>query len=202
MHGRENQSMRRSRIACSLAFIALAAIAIPAFAEKTPKGNKATVTITMLYCVSAATGVDGPVNRALANLPSRLLPGQLGGDASAAIKSVVGGVPELINAIDAARQDPDDLYVTTDTAGGLDKAIWPGEKRTRPSRADQSHNPGIQRQFSGNLNISLWDYDSASRDDLLGSVTVLASEKGKGQIAKLAKNAAEGSAYYVVYRVD
>jgi len=52
------------------------------------------------------------------------------------------------------------------------------------------------------MNISLWDYDSFSDDDLLGSVTILESEAGTGDVAKLASSVVEGSAYYVVYRVD
>jgi hypothetical protein len=92
--------------------------------------------------------------------------------------------------------------VTSDTAGGVDNAIWPGAGTTQDTQAGQSHNPNLALEFSDNTNVSLWDYDWASDDDLLGSVTIYESEAGTGEIAKLASSAVEGSAYYVVYQVD
>jgi len=162
----------------------------------------ATATINMLYCVSAATGIDSGVNTALSNLAPTLPLSELGTDASSAIQSAVQAVPGLLQAIDVARQDPDQLYVTSDTAAGVDHAIWPGNGTTQDTQAGQSHDAGLTLEFSDNMNISLWDYDSFSDDDLLGSVTILESEAGTGDVAKLASSVVEGSAYYVVYRVD
>lgn len=162
----------------------------------------ATATINMIYCVSAATGIDGGVNRALTSLAPVLNVGELGGDSLNAIQTAINALPGLLEAVDQARQDPDDLYVTTNTAGGLDNAVWPGNQRTQPTQAGQSQSIRLPLQFSGNLNVSLWDYDSSSDDDLLGSITVLEAEAGRGDIAKLAASAVESSAYYVVYRVD
>lgn len=162
----------------------------------------ATAKVSMIYCVSAATGVDGGVNRAIADLAPSLSGEALSGDSEAAIKTAINAVPGLIEAIDTARQDPDDLYVTTDTAGGVANRVWPTASETKPTQAGQSQNPRLELEFSGNLNISLWDYDSGSGDDLLGSVTVLESEAGEGEIAKLAASTVESSAYYVVYTVE
>jgi hypothetical protein len=162
----------------------------------------ATAKVNMIYCVSAATGVDGGVNRAIANLAPSLPLATLGIDSQTAIQTAIAEVPGLLQAIDTARQDPDDLYVTTDTTGGVENRVWPREHSTQPTQAGQSQNPDLALPFTGNLNISLWDYDSGSGDDLLGSVTVLESEAGQGEIGKLAASPVESSAYYVVYTVE
>ena len=76
-----------------------------------------TATIKMLKCVQAATGTDLGVNNALARtLPGAIIPSQLGVDPLTAIVNTIG-------AIDAARTDPDDLYVTVGTATGRDNAV-------------------------------------------------------------------------------
>ena len=55
--------------------------------------------------------------------------------------------------------------------------------------------------FGFSQNLSLWDWDNFS-DDLLGSVTMFASEAGSGPVAKVARSQVEGSAYYVIYEVN
>jgi hypothetical protein len=156
----------------------------------------ATATLKMLYCVQAATGTDSGVNNALAAaLPPAFLPGQLGANPGVAIGN-------LLQAIDVARADPDDLYVTTGTAGGRDNAVWPGRGQNSVMRSGQSQPLNLQIPFAGSLNVSLWDYDSGSRDDLLGSVTILESDFGQGDLAKIAASPVEGSVYYVVYNVN
>lgn len=156
----------------------------------------AHAVVRMIYCVSPATGTDIGVNRAIARLPQSL-------SASFGLKAVtdaVQSVPGLLAAIDAARADPDDLYMTSDTHGDRDRAIWPGPGRSAPMRATQSVAPGVTLSFSGSQNVSLWDHDTASRDDHLGSVTMFEHEKGQ-ELFKLAASEVEGSAYYVHYRV-
>jgi hypothetical protein len=76
----------------------------------------------------------------------------------------------------------------------------PGPNQSRPMRATNSVAPNVVVSFSGSQNISLWDYDSGSRDDHLGSITILEEEKGY-ELFKLASSPVEGSAYYVHYRV-
>jgi len=158
-----------------------------------------TVTITMLHCVQQATGTDFAVNEALAQLPARLLPAEV---AEPSLLAAVQALPGVAAAIDTARSDPDDLYVTTDTEGGVDNAIWPAPGATKSLQAGQTVAPGVSVEFSGSQNISLWDRDSLSDDDLLGSVTALESEQGEGEIAQLATSRVEGSVYYVLYTVD
>ncbi|MER8789435.1 hypothetical protein NKH71_16570 [Mesorhizobium sp. M0983] len=69
----------------------------------------------------------------------------------------------------------------------------------------------IQNDFAGSLllpfeysqNLSLWDEDGPlNGNDPLGSVTMDKEEQGMGPIAKIARSAIEGSAYYVIYRID
>src|SRR4051794_16979151 len=50
--------------------------------RKRQENAMATATINMLYCVSAATGIDSGVNTALSNLAPRLPLSELGTDAS------------------------------------------------------------------------------------------------------------------------
>lgn len=158
-----------------------------------------TATVSTIFCVQQATGTDLAVNEAIANLPQTLLPEQIAGvSAIAAIRAL----PGVISAIDTARSDPDDLYVTTNTNGGRDNAIWPEPGTNVAMQAGQSVAPELTVDFSTSQNLSLWDYDSVSDDDLLGSVMMLADEQGQGEIVKLASSAVESSYYYVVYRVD
>lgn len=158
-----------------------------------------TATVSMVYCVQQATGTDTAVNEAIAQLPEMLLPEQLTGiSAIAAIRTL----PGVIAAVDTARADPDDLYITTDTSGGRRNAVWPAPGSDVRMQAGQSATPDIALEFDHSQNVSLWDYDSASDDDLLGSVTMFAHESGRGEIVKLAKSSVENAYYYVAYRVD
>ena len=154
--------------------------------------------IATIFCVQQATGTDSAVNEAILSLPELLMPQEFGDMPI----NVIRALPGVVSAIDTARSDPDDLYITTGTASGRASAVWPGNDSTVPVQAGQSFTPGLSFQFEDSQNLSLWDYDSASDDDLLGSVTLFASEQGQGEIAKLARSTIENSAYYVVYRVD
>lgn len=159
-----------------------------------------TATINMLYCVHEATGTDVGVLEALVGaLPTEFFSDALGVPVFDAIQAL----PEVIGAIDVARSDPDSLYVTTLTEGALENAIWPSAAdETVDMQAGQSVAPMVSVDFALSQNISLWDHDTVSADDLLGSVTILASEQGRGEIAKLAKSAVESSYYYVFYVVE
>jgi hypothetical protein len=149
--------------------------------------------IKAINCVSAATGVDGPVVNAIAALPESI---PALDEIEASIRQAVRAVPGLIEAIDVARQDPDNLYLTSNPAGGLDNAVWPGNGQTCDMQAGQSVAPGLELAFQDSLNISLWDYDSASDDDLLGSIQVSADDVGQDVLRKAA-SPVEGSIYYV-----
>lgn len=162
-----------------------------------------TATVTTLFCVQQATGTDSGVNYALAALPATIKPGEFGG---LAVVDAIKAIPGVIAAIDAARSDPDQLYVTANTNGGRGSAIWPAPGEDVEMQGGQSKELDISLEFNSSQNLSLWDADTGgvfgSDDDLLGSVTMYASEQGEGEIVKKAQSAVEGSCYYVAYRVD
>ncbi|GAA4452237.1 hypothetical protein [Phytohabitans houttuyneae] len=159
----------------------------------------ATATITGILCVRHATGTDDAVNQALAGLVGAIGIGELGG---LSLSEFVKRGPGVVEAIDTARSDPDQLYLTTDTSGGLEKAVWPQGGGTVEMQAGQSVAPGLSLPVTSSQSVSLWEYDTVSGDDLLGSVTIMESEAGAGEIAKLAKSEVESSFYYVTYSVQ
>jgi hypothetical protein len=156
-----------------------------------------TGTIQALVCIKSASGVDIGVFHAFAQLPTPILPSGI--DATI---NILKASPGVIEAIDAARADPDNLYVTLQTGADRDRAIWPGPGQDVDMLPGQSARVGISVDFEFSQNVSLFDYDTVGSDDHLGSVTILADEQGQGDIAKLASSIVEGSAYYVIYRVD
>ena len=80
---------------------------------------------------------------------------------------------------------------------------WPSPSNTQDVNADQSFEPGLVLPFQYSQNLSFWDEDGpGNSNDPLGSITMEASEQGLGEIAKIARSDIEGSAYYVIYRVD
>jgi hypothetical protein len=159
----------------------------------------ATATILEVWCLRPATGTDAGVNDSLAGLADSLVPEELGG---LALADFLKNVPGVISAIDSGRSDPDDLYMTTNTSGGVDSAIWPGGGRTVSMSAEQSQAPQVLVDVDFSQNISLWDRDSISRDDHLGSIKIKEDEQGLGEQIKLAKSDVESSYYYITYRVD
>jgi hypothetical protein len=161
-----------------------------------------TATIKTVFCVQSATGTDAAVNSALADALARLDEVIPGSEILTGLADALGAMPKVISAIDAARADPDDLYITIDTSGDIDQAIWPSPGETQPVQSTQSFDLDQAFEFENSLNISLWDHDWPSGNDLLGSITIYSGEAGEGDKAKLAKNDIEGSAYYVSYRVD
>jgi hypothetical protein len=159
----------------------------------------ATATLLLLYCVKEATGTDLSVIEAIASLPEKIVPSELG---FSNVLDAIQSLPGVIAAIDMARSDPDNLYITTSTEGDIGNSIWPGSGNTQDFQAGQSNSPQIAIEFSFSLNISLWDYDTSSSDDLLGSITIFESEQGQGEITKKASSVVEGSYYYVTYIVE
>jgi hypothetical protein len=161
----------------------------------------ATATILQVYCVKEASGTDlGPITAQLATALSGLWPVLTGGFQPS---DAVRAVPGLIEMLDSVRTDPDDLYITTLTSGGLSNAIWPLGGTTMPMQQGQSQFPNISVPipFFGQ-NISLWDYDTSSADDLLASIPMFEAERAMGVISKLGRSVIENSAYYITYRVD
>ncbi|SEP95094.1 hypothetical protein SAMN04487983_1002257 [Streptomyces sp. yr375] len=158
----------------------------------------ATATIFDVFCIHAATGTDAAANEAVGALAGKIPLGSLG----TSLQGFVQSVPQAVAAIDAARGDPDDLYVTTSTQGDLSQAIWPGNGSTGSVASGQTQPLGVTVPVDFVQNLSLWDHDDVSADDLLGSIRIEESERGEGPIAKLASSPVEGSVYYVTYQVN
>ncbi|MFB7335708.1 hypothetical protein ACFC00_29350 [Streptomyces adustus] len=155
-------------------------------------------TIHDVYCVHAATGTDASVNDALGALAGTIPLSSIGNS----LQEFLSSVPQAVSAIDASRGDPDNLYITTTTEGNVDQALWPGGGSAGSVESGQTQPLGITVPVDFAQNLSLWDYDSVSSDDLLGSIRIEESELGQGPIAKLASSPIEGSVYYVTYEVN
>jgi hypothetical protein len=120
-----------------------------------------------------------------------------------AVLQTLRALPGVIEAIDVARSDPDNLYITTGTEGDRDLALWPAPGEDVDMRPDQSVAPNVVVDFdTATQNLSLFDHDAVSADDHLGSITIEAAEQGQGEIARRASSEVEGSVYFVTYRVD
>lgn len=156
----------------------------------------ATATILTIRCIRSASGVDAGVFDALATLPIKVAP-ELLEDLLASVRAL----PGIVEAIDAARGDPDNLYLTLGTSPGRDAALWPAAGQDMEFRPDQSAVANVSIEFDHTQNVSLWDYDSVSRDDHLGSITIEEAEQGEGEIGRLAHSRVEGSLYYITYEV-
>lgn len=159
----------------------------------------ANATLLQIWCLRHSTGTDFGVVQALSGLAPAHVLSQLG---VGSIESFVKGLPGVVGAMDSARSDPDNVFLTTDTSGDLDNSIWPPGNTTVDMQAGQSVTPGIMIPVSFSQNLSLWDHDPVSDNDLLGSITIFESERGAGEIAKLAKSEVETSYYFFTYRVD
>lgn len=155
-----------------------------------------TAFIQQIRCVRSASGVDSGVFEAFAKLPAKIAPGEL-----EEVIRAVESLPGVVEAIDAARDDPDNLYVTNTTQPGRDEALWPGSGEVIEMRPGQSAAPDVSFDFEGSRNLSLWDYDTVSRDDHLGSIMIDAIEAEQSDIGRLASSQVEGSVYYIIYNV-
>jgi hypothetical protein len=162
----------------------------------------AVATIVNIHCVKEASGTDlGSLSPALQEAFNSLLPREL--PAGQRPGDVVAGFAGLITAIDEARSDPDNLYITTNTEGVIANSIWPGGGATQPLQASQSVQPQIDIDFENRVNLSLWDEDGVfDSDDLLGSITIEEAERDGGEITRFAYSKVESSAYYITYTVS
>ncbi|MFO1090475.1 MAG: hypothetical protein U1E46_12960 [Hyphomicrobiales bacterium] len=159
----------------------------------------ATATIKAAFCVRPASGTDLGGVAAVAELADEILASDFG---PGALFPKLSSIPGIIAAIDRERDDPDNFYITLGTEGDVSQRVWPTDRETVPLRGGQSVAPDLEIEFDSFQNVSLWDFDTVSRDDLLGSITLSADESGQGEKAKLAKSDIEGSVYYIVYEVD
>ncbi|MER5207625.1 hypothetical protein [Streptomyces sp. NPDC002825] len=155
----------------------------------------AKATIENVFCVRPSSGTDLDVLTALANLAASIVPDVFQLDES--IKSL----PAVAAAIDTAGEYPDDLYFTKTPYSGLDYSFWPPDRETVQVQTGASQPVNWQIDVEFPQNVSLWDEDLSGHEHL-GSIQIDESDQGQGSVTKLAKNEAQGSAFYVTYRVD
>ncbi|MBP1845889.1 hypothetical protein J2046_004163 [Rhizobium petrolearium] len=156
----------------------------------------ATARIYMIHCVRHSSGTDFSTSQALSGLAGEVFASEFVDPLLEAIKAL----PAVIAAIDTARDDPDNLFMTFGS-DDISEAFWPGAGQYTDLQAGMSAEILLDFSVDYSQNVSLWDYDNPSGNDHMGSVTLYASEAGQGEKAKLAKNEVEGSAYYVLYEV-
>ncbi|OIJ63715.1 hypothetical protein [Streptomyces mangrovisoli] len=158
----------------------------------------ATATIDEIVCLRPSTSTDFSLAGVIDGLLQpvyNLVPG-------GSVLQQVTGNPDVGQMIQSALDDePDDLYVTTDSNAGADHAVWPGGS-TFSAGAGAQIPLGVQLTVDGSQDVFLWDQDDVSADDLLGSVTITEDEQGSGSLSKLAHSEEEHSYYYVEYHVD
>lgn len=152
-------------------------------------------TIENVFCVRPSSGTDFDVLTALANLAASIVPDILQLDES--IKSL----PAVAAAIDTAGEFPDDLYFTKTPNAGLENSFWPLGQQTVQVETGASAFVNREIEVDFPQNVSLWDEDTFG-DEHVGSIQIEESDQGQGSVTRLAKNDAQGSAYYVTYRVD
>src|SRR5699024_2194199 len=111
-----------------------------------------SATIQTIRCIRSASGIDAGVFDALASLPLQVVPGEID-----ALVQSVRALPGVVEAIDSARDDPDNLCVTAGTSPGREQALWPPSDEEIEMRPDQSVAPGVRLDFEFTQNLSLWD---------------------------------------------
>jgi hypothetical protein len=156
----------------------------------------ATAFTQQICCVRSASGVDSGVFEAFVKLPAKIAPGEM--------EQVIGAVealPGVVEAIDTARYDPDNLYLTVTTQPGRDEALWPGSRAVIEMRSGQCAAPNVSLDCEGRRNLLLSDDDKASRDDHLKSIMIDAIEAGQGVVGRLTSSQVEGSASHIIDHV-
>lgn len=134
------------------------------------------------------------------------------GSASAKGTSAVADkLPALIGAVDEARDDADDLYMSLSTERGHEAAFFPafGQYTDRFS-------PGVPAGLEGvtgrvvpyifgvdprrdRISVTLFDHDSSSRDDILGNFVFNKKDAGKGELTTMSISEKHGGVVYIVH---
>ncbi|MTJ46922.1 tectonin domain-containing protein [Dolichospermum sp. UHCC 0259] len=144
----------------------------------------AQLIIRAIECKSVSTGISPGVLNAifkpLAAVTQALISTALPGDLSEASK-LIAAIPDVAQAIDSAGGgDPDDLYLSLSNEPKRDLAIWPAPGKDYDISKGQVVRPNLTLNFSNVIDVNFWEYDSGSKDDFLGRLTVNESEAGGG----------------------
>lgn len=153
--------------------------------------------------VSQAIGLSSDVAAAAANVLGKTPnpKAQLVGQALEAGARILTVIPGLVDAIGKAGNYPDQLYLTFTNQPGVEKRFWPQPGKYyeiyagQIVRFDEARYPLTQP-----IDISLWEYDSGSGDDQLGSFAI-EKETDPGTYVTTVTSASEASIYLVAYSV-
>ena len=164
----------------------------------------AQLIIRAIECKSVSTGISPGVLNAifkpLAAVTQALISTALPGDLSEASK-LIAAIPDVAQAIDSSGGgDPDNLYLSLSNQPKRDLAVWPAPGKHYDISKGQVVRPNLKLNFSNVIDVNFWEYDSGSKDDFLGRLTVNESEAG-GVKTKIVYNPDEGNIYVVEYEV-
>ena len=124
-----------------------------------------------------------------------------------AMAAAFTALPEVIDTIESSRDDADDLYIGLNSERGNDGAFWPrpNDQSDVAIRGAPVAMPGLEGMvpyvlgLSKNqqtISINLFDHDTGSRDDHLGSVTFSLGDLGKGPLKTLMISDKHGGVVY------
>ncbi|MCU0537600.1 MAG: C2 domain-containing protein [Hydrococcus sp. Prado102] len=145
---------------------------------------------------SSVVSVAGSI---LSNIPKP--PAQLVGQALNAGAAVFNQIPGLAQAIADSGNYPDQLYMTFTNQPGVDKRFWPLPAKyyeILPGQIVRFDN--LRYSLSESRDITLWEYDSGSGDDHLGSFAI-EKDIAEGNYVTTVTSSSEGSIYLVAYTV-
>ncbi|MEG4227369.1 hypothetical protein QUA35_15550 [Microcoleus sp. N9_B2] len=115
--------------------------------------------------------------------------------------AVLEKIPGLVEAIAAAGNYPDQLYMTFTNQPGVEKRFWPQPGKYYEIYAGQIVRfDELRYPLTQPLDISLWEYDYGSGDDQLGSFAI-EKETAPGSYVVTVTSASEASIYLVAYTV-
>lgn len=90
----------------------------------------------------------------------------------------------------------DDLYIAIDG-----EKVWPYfADYEQIGEGEEKIIGGALRSFTGSINVTLWEYDSGSADDEIGTITAYEDASGNGELGQTLNG--DGSHYEVYYEVD
>ncbi len=193
--------------------------------------NCSVVVMNRLLPYKVSSGTDNDVNQAIAGLVSGYYSalsqatGSAAGSSSdprvqgllaaasagqAGFAAIASQLPALIGAIDEARGDADDLYMSLSTVRGKEGSFFP-----EPGKYTDAYNEGLVAPLQGvkgrvvpyifgvdpnqdRVAANLFDHDTTSRDDILGQAIFFRSTAGQGPKTAIAMTAAHGGVIYLI----
>lgn len=210
-------------------FALAAAVALPQAGSAAQQCSVVVMHELLPYMVSS--GTDNSVNQALAGLGSDYyaavsdglseagskakdpkLQGLLlvGSASSKGTSAMIARLPELIGAIDEARDDADDLYMSLSTERGHEAAFFPsfGEYTSRFSPGVPAGLEGVKGRVvpyifgvdprRDSISVTLFDHDNGSRDDIIDNFVFSKNDAGKGKMTGLSISEKHGGVVYAV----